>query len=165
MTSLLDPSPVSAVETRNERAVYTGIAVVVALAMFVAASGSGSGEYVTAEPPPDALNVAGNVFAAIVGILVLVPKSRGIGALLAVANMFVSMYLNYTYDGVDYFVDLIAYNTVTIMLGSILIGHHARDLTRWIPRRTSEPDQRDGDRDGGTPAEPAGDTEPARSSS
>ncbi|MEM9516184.1 MAG: hypothetical protein AAGA42_15145 [Actinomycetota bacterium] len=129
MSSLLDPSPVSAGETRYERAVYTGTAVVVAVAMFIAASGSGSGDYVTAEPPPDALNITGNVFAAVTGILVLIPKSRAIGAVLAVGNMVSAMYLNYTYDGVDYFVDLIVYNVATTILASILIGHYARDLT------------------------------------
>ncbi|MEM9132172.1 MAG: hypothetical protein AAF962_05785 [Actinomycetota bacterium] len=133
MSSLLAPSPVSARETRNERIAYTVIAVIVAIAMFIAASGSGSGEYVTAEPPPDALNIAGNVFAAAVGILVLIPRTRIYGAILAVANMFVSMYLNYTYDGVDFFVDLIPYNTVTIMLASILIGHYEPDLARVMP--------------------------------
>ncbi|MEM1332699.1 MAG: hypothetical protein AAGG08_04495 [Actinomycetota bacterium] len=156
MTSLLDPSPVSATETRNERVVYTGIAVVVALAMFVAASGSGSGEYVTAEPPPDSLNIAGNVFAAVVGVLVLVPRSRGLGAFLAVANMFVAMHLNYTYDGVDYFVDLIAYNTITIMLGSILVGHHARDIIGVFRRRGSGTPAADGVDEDAPDAEPAG---------
>ena len=130
MSSLLAPSRVSSQETRNERIGYTAITVIVAIAMFIAASGSGSGEYVTAEPPPDALNIAGNVFAAAIGILVLIPRTRIYGAILAVANMFVSMYLNYTYDGVDFFVDLIPYNTVTIMLASILIGHYEPDLAR-----------------------------------
>ncbi|MEM8924137.1 MAG: hypothetical protein AAGD35_11610 [Actinomycetota bacterium] len=130
MNALLAPSRVSGRETGNERIAYTAITVIVAVAMFIAASGSGSGEYVTAEPPPDALNIAGNVFAAVIGILVLIPRTRIYGAILAVGNMFVSMYLNYTYDGVDYFVDLIPYNTVTIMLASILIGHYEPDLAR-----------------------------------
>lgn len=72
LKALLHPSTVSARETPNERTAYWVITGIVALAMFVAASGSGSGEYVTAEPPPDALNVAGNVFAAGIGIMVLV---------------------------------------------------------------------------------------------
>ncbi len=139
MSSLFAPSRVSGRETRNERIAYTVMSVLVAIAMFLAASGSGSGEYVTAEPPPDALNIAGNVFAAAIGVLVLIPRTRVFGAILAVANMFVSMYLNYTYDGVDYFVDLIPYNTVTIMLASILIGHYEPDLARPSPG-TGSPD-------------------------
>lgn len=134
MSSLLAPSRVSSGETRNERMAYWALAAIVAIAMFLAASGSGSGQYVTAEPPPDALNIAGNVFAAAIGIMVLIPRTRIYGAILAVVNMFLSMYLNYTYDGVDYFVDLIPYNTVTIMLASILIGHYEPDLARLQPR-------------------------------
>ncbi|MEM7323991.1 MAG: hypothetical protein AAF531_12960 [Actinomycetota bacterium] len=137
LSSLLAPSPVSSRETRNERIGYTAITVLVAIAMFIAASGSGSGEYVTAEPPPDALNIAGNVFAATIGILVLIPRTRIYGAILAVGNMFVSMYLNYTYDGVDFFVDLIPYNVITIMLASILIGHYEPDLVRLTPQGRS----------------------------
>jgi hypothetical protein len=133
MNALLAPSRVSSQETHNERRGYWAISALVAIAMFLAASGSGSGEYVTAEPPPDALNIAGNVFAATVGILVLIPRTRIYGAILAVANMFVSMYLNYTYDGADYFVDLIPYNVITIMLASILIGHYEPDLVRLQP--------------------------------
>lgn len=134
-SSLLAPSNVSARETPNERRAYWVIAAIVAIAMFLAASGSGSGEYVTAEPPPDALNIAGNVFAAAIGVMVLIPRARIYGAILAVINMFVSMYLNHTYDGVEYFVDLVPYNVTTIMLASILIGHYEPDLARIMPSR------------------------------
>ncbi|MEM8905966.1 MAG: hypothetical protein AAGA17_18580 [Actinomycetota bacterium] len=153
MSSLLAPSRVSARETRNERRAYWAIAALVAIAMFLAALGSGSGEHVTEEPPPTALNVAGNVFAATIGILVLIPRTRIYGAILAVGNMFVSMYLNHTYDGVDYFVDLIPYNVVTIMLASILIGHYEPDLARVSPG--GDPGQADGpgSDDQGTPVE------------
>jgi len=135
LKSVLAPSAVSARETPNERTAYWVITGIVALAMFLAASGSGSGDFV-GEPPPDALNIAGNVFAATVGIMVLIPQTRIYGAILAVANMLVSMYLNYTYDGVDYFVDLIPYNVITIMLASILIGHYEPDLARLKQRST-----------------------------
>ncbi|MEM7337220.1 MAG: hypothetical protein AAF467_01160 [Actinomycetota bacterium] len=144
LSALLAPSHVSGRETPNERRAYWVITAIVAVAMFLAASGSGSGEYVTAEPPPDALNIAGNVFAATIGVLVLIPRTRIYGAILAVANMFVSMYLNYTYDGVDYFVDLIPYNVTTIMLASILIGHYEPDLAMLKPARHSAATSEDG---------------------
>ena len=124
---LLRPSFVTQRETRTERIVFTTIAVIVALAMFGAASGSGSGDPV-GEQPPAVVDVGGNVLSVVIGLLVLIPRTRIVGAVLAVGNMFISMYLNYTVDGVDYFVDLIAYNTITIMLASVLIGHPAADL-------------------------------------
>ncbi|MEM9036692.1 MAG: hypothetical protein AAGA99_18960 [Actinomycetota bacterium] len=127
MTSFFRPSFVTAAESRRERIVFTGIAIVVAVAMFLAASGSGSGDPV-GEQPPVVVDVGGNVLSVVIGLLVLMPRTRAIGSILAIGNMFVSMYLNYTVDGVDYFVDLIPYNTVTIMLASVLLGHHAADL-------------------------------------
>ena len=135
MRRLLEPSFISGRDSRPATIVFTVMAVLVALAMFAAASGSGSGDFVTEDPPPDWLNISGNVFAAIVGVLVLIPRTRALGSILAVANMFLSMYLNYRFDGVDYFAQLIPYNTVTIMLASILVGHYAADLPRLVDGR------------------------------
>ena len=95
--------------------------------MFLAASGSGSGNPVSA-PPPVWLDVGGNIFAAAIGLFVLIPRTRILGGISAVINMFISMYLNYTIDGIEYFALLSPYNTITIMLASILIGHYAADL-------------------------------------
>ncbi|MEM9463916.1 MAG: hypothetical protein AAGA90_01005 [Actinomycetota bacterium] len=138
MAAVLQPSHVSGRDGRGATIGFTAISVVVAIAMFLAASGSGSGDFV-ADPPPDWLNIGGNVFSVVIGLLVLVPRTRALGAILATGNMFVSMYLNHRYDGVDYFVDLIPFNTVTIMLASILIGHYVADLPRLFRRGDPNP--------------------------
>ncbi len=128
MKTILSPSFVMQRDSKQSNIAYTIVAVLVALAMFLAASGAGSGEYVTEQPLPDWVNIGGNVLAALFGILVLIPRTRVIGAILAVALMFLSMYLNYTVDGIEFFAAAIPYNTITIMLGSILMGHYFEDL-------------------------------------
>lgn len=130
MKKLLQPSFVSQNDSRGWTIFYTIITVLVALSMFLAASGSGSGNPVY-EPPPAWVDVGGNVIAALTGLLVLIPRTRILGGISAVVNMFISMYLNYTVDGIEYFALLSPYNTITIMLSSILIGHYAADLFHW----------------------------------
>ena len=133
MSEIFSESFVMQRDSERAKTAYWVIAVLVALAMFVAASGSGSDMPMGDRTTPGWLDVLGNVFAVVFGILVLIPRTRILGAIFAVANMFMSMYVNYAVDGVGFFVDAIPYNTVTIMLGSILIGHHFEDLAN-LPR-------------------------------
>lgn len=127
MKKLLQPSFVSQNDSRGWTIFYTGITILVSISMFIAASGSGSGDPVSA-PPPVWVDVGGNVIAGLTGLLVLIPRTRIVGAVSAVINMFISMYLNYIIDGIEYFALFSPYNTITIMLASILIGHYAADL-------------------------------------
>ncbi|MEM7801922.1 MAG: hypothetical protein AAF633_22195 [Chloroflexota bacterium] len=117
-------------DTDTVNIVYTIIAVLVAIAMLIAASGSGTGVYATGEPTLGRLllDQGGNVLAVVIAVLVLIPRTRILGAIMAVVLMFISMYLNYTIDGIEFFARAIPYNTITIMLGSILIGHYFEDF-------------------------------------
>ncbi|MEM8860201.1 MAG: hypothetical protein AAGD96_17865, partial [Chloroflexota bacterium] len=137
MRKLFQPSFVSQSDSRGWTIFYTVVTVLVALSMFLAASGSGSGSYVSEEPFPVWLDFIGNVVAALTGVLVLIPRTRIVGAISAVINMFISMYVNYMIDGIEYFALLSPYNTVTIMLASILIGHYAADLFHLIGQSDS----------------------------
>ena len=128
MKTLLHPTLVMQRDSKTANRVFTTLSVLVALAMFVAAAGSGSGSHVTAQPLPAWVDVAANVLSALFGILVLLPRTRSLGSLLAIVNMLVSMYVNYTVDGVDYFVQVSPFNIATIILASIVLGHYAEDL-------------------------------------
>ncbi|MEM9131986.1 MAG: hypothetical protein AAF962_03815 [Actinomycetota bacterium] len=137
MKQIITPSYVMRRDGRAANIAYTIIAVAVALAMVAAASGAGPEEPLTDRTLPDWFHVGGNVLSLGYAVLVLIPRTRILGAILAVASMFLSMYVNYEFAGVDFFVDAIAYNTVTIMLGSVLIGHYADDLGH-LPRPSAD---------------------------
>ncbi|MEM9954460.1 MAG: hypothetical protein AAF846_22820 [Chloroflexota bacterium] len=126
MKTLLSPTYVMKRDSQRANAGYTMLAVLVALSLFIAASGSGSAEQV--QPSPEWLDIGGNILSVVFGVLVLLPRTRIIGALYAVFVMFLSMYLNYTFDGVEFFVMAIPYNTLTIAFSSILVGHYMEDL-------------------------------------
>lgn len=115
--------------------IFTVLAVLVALAMFLAASGSGSEQPAGDTTIPGWVDIAANLASVVFGLLVLVPRTRVVGALLAVANMVVSMYTNYQVDGVDYFVKVIGFNIATIVFASMLAGHYFADLWHLSARR------------------------------
>ncbi|MEM7347008.1 MAG: hypothetical protein AAF485_22440 [Chloroflexota bacterium] len=128
MKKILSPSFVMQRDSKPSNIAYTIVAVLVALAMFIAASGAGSDDFVIEQPLPDWFNIGANLLAILIGMLVLIPHTRIIGAILAVVQMFLSMYINYAVVGIEFFAVAIPYNTVTIMLGSTLMAHYFADI-------------------------------------
>lgn len=128
MKTLLYPTFVMQRDNSLTNRVFTVMAVLVALSMFVAAAGSGSGHYVTEQPLPTWVDVTANVLSALIGVLVLVPRTRVIGSLFAVLNMALSMFVNFKVDGIEYFAQVIPYNVITILIAALLIGHYFEDL-------------------------------------
>ena len=118
-------SPVSG-ETPRTRTLYTVAAVIVALAMFAAASGSGNPDTPLEARPPAWLDILGNILAAGIGVLALIPRTRAVGGAAAAVMMVISMYLNYRFDGVDFFLLALPFNLVTLTLGVLLAWHYGR---------------------------------------
>ena len=128
MKKLLQPTLVMKRDGKIANRIYMALTVLVALAMLAAASGSGSGSHVTAQPLPAWVDVAANVLSLLIGVLVLLPRTRVLGSMLAVVNMLLSMVVNYTVDGMAYYAKVSPFNVTTIMVASILVGHYADDL-------------------------------------
>lgn len=98
------------------------VALLVAVAMFLCASGSGNPA--TVDPLPDWINITSNVVCVIIGIFVLNPGTRFIASIFAALNMVASMVTNYKVDGYDYFLQALPFNIVTLVLALVLIYHH-----------------------------------------
>ena len=140
MKAMLAPTFVMQRDGRGANTVFTVLTILVALSMFVAAAGSGSGSYVTEQPLPAWVDIAANVLSALIGVLVLLPRTRVLGGILAIVNMSLSMYVNYTVDGVGYFVQVLPYNLITIMIAALLVGHYAEDLPFLLGRKSLSAD-------------------------
>lgn len=125
---LLQPTLVMTRDGKIANRIYLALTVLVALAMLAAASGSGSGSHVTAQPLPAWVDLAANVLSLLIGVLVLLPRTRVLGSMLAVVNMLLSMVVNYKVDGIAYFAKVSPFNVATIVVASILVGHYADDL-------------------------------------
>ena len=78
-----------------------------------------------------------------IGVLVLLPRTRVLGSMLAVVNMLLSMVVNYTVDGMAYFAKVSPFNVTTIMVASILVGHYADDLPNLFNGQPAATDKND----------------------
>ncbi|MEM7118302.1 MAG: hypothetical protein AAF614_38090 [Chloroflexota bacterium] len=138
MKTILNPSFVTQRDSKQSNIAYMAIAILVALAMFVAASGAGSDDFAIEQPLPDWFNIGANVVSIIWAFLVLIPRTRIIGAILVVINMSLSMYVNYAVGGIEFFAFAVPYNTATIILAAILIGHYSDDLPYLFNRSSDD---------------------------
>jgi len=126
MIGLFKRTPVMCNDSQSAHRVFTAIAVLLALTQFACAAGSGNPA--TAAPLPDAVNIAANVLAVVIGLLVLVPRTRALGGLLAALNMAASMFTNYQVDGLDYFLQVLAFDLSSLTLALIVLWHYRSDL-------------------------------------
>jgi hypothetical protein len=127
-STLFKRTPVSQADSRLAHAAYTLAAVLVAVAMFLAASGSGNPA--TDKPLPDWVNTSANVLNVFIGLLVLLPRFRAAAAIAAALNMVASMVTNYQVDGYAFFAQALPFNLVTLVLSLLLAWHYRSDLAR-----------------------------------
>lgn len=127
-STLFQLTPVSQADSRRAHAAYTVVAVLVAVAMFLAASGSGNPA--TEKPLPDWVNTGANVLCVFIGVLVLLPRFRAAAAIAEALNMVASMVTNYKVDGHAYFIQVLPFNLVTLVLSLVLAWHYRSDLAR-----------------------------------
>ena len=126
MIGLFKRTAVMQSDSRSTHRFYTGVAVLLALTQFACATGSANPA--TAAPLPDAVNIAANVLAVGIGLLVLMPRTRALGGLLAALNMVASMFTNYEVDGFDYFLQVLVFDVSSLALALLVLWHYRDDL-------------------------------------
>ena len=104
-------------------AMCLAIAGAMGLAGSGSGSGSGSGNPATVDPLPDWINTTGNLMCIVIGVLVLLPRTRFVGAVLAALMMLASMAANYWVDGAAYFVKVLPFNMITLALAIAVVWH------------------------------------------
>jgi lysylphosphatidylglycerol synthetase-like protein (DUF2156 family) len=122
----LKPTRTMLNDSKGTHVFYTLLAVLLAVAMFMCASGSGNPS--TAQPLPDVINTASNVLCVLIGILVLVPKTRALASVAAGLNMLASMVTNYLVDGYDYFLQVLTFDLAALGLSLLVLWHYRKDL-------------------------------------
>ena len=111
---------------RSAHILFTIVAVLAAVAMFLCATGSGN--QTTAEPLPDLVNTAANVLAVFIGVFILIPKTRAIASIAGSLNMLASMLVNYFVDGYAYFLQVLAFDLTALGLSLVVLWHYRKDL-------------------------------------
>jgi hypothetical protein len=110
LNMLFKPTPTMLNDGRRDHILFTTVAVLAAVTMFLCATGSGNPT--TAEPLPDAVNTAANVLAVLIGIFILIPKTR----------------VNYFVDGYAYFLQVLAFDLLALGLSLVVLWHYRKDL-------------------------------------
>ncbi len=113
---------------RSAYILFTIVAVLAAVTMFLCATGSGNPT--TAKPLPDFVNAAANVLAVLIGIFILIPKTRAIASIAGALNMLASMLTNYLVDGYAYFLQVLAFDLTALGLSLVVLWHYRKDLKR-----------------------------------
>ena len=126
LNMLFKPTPTMRNDGRSAHILFTTVAVLAAVTMFLCATGSGNPT--TSEPLPDVVNTAANVLAVLIGIFILIPKTRAIASIAGAANMVASMLVNYFVDGYAYFLQVLAFDLVSLGLSLVVLWHYRKDL-------------------------------------
>ena len=126
MKMLLKPTPTMLHDSPAANILYTLVTVLVALAMFLCASGSGNPA--TAQPLSDVLNTTSNVLCVFIGIFVLLPRTRATASIAAALNMLASMLVNYLVDGYAYFLQVLTFDLTALGLSLVVLWHYRKDL-------------------------------------
>ena len=134
LNMLFKPTPTMLNDGRRDHILYTLVAVLAAVAMFLCATGSGN--QTTAVPLPDFVNTAANVLAVFIGIFILIPKTRAIASIAGSLNMLASMLVNYFVDGYAYFLQVLAFDLTALGLSLVVLWHYRKDLKGHDPARS-----------------------------
>jgi len=126
LNMLFKPTPTMLNDGRSSHILFTIVAVLAAVTMFLCATGSGNST--TGEPLPDFVNTAANVLAVLIGIFILIPKTRAVASIAGAANMVASMLVNYFVDGYAYFLQVLAFDLVALGLSLVVLWHYRKDL-------------------------------------
>jgi hypothetical protein len=100
------------------------LVVLVAIGQFLCASGSGNPG--TSEPLPDWINNMANVINIVIGIMVLIPRTRVLAASLSVIVTVISMITNYLVDGPAYFFQVLPFSLVLLGVSFYVWVHYVR---------------------------------------
>ncbi len=126
LNMLFKSTPTMLNDGRSAHILFTIVAVLAAVAMFLCATGSGN--QTTAEPLPDLVNTAANVLAVFIGVFILIPKTRAIASIAGSLNMLLSMLVNYFVDGYAYFLQVLAFDLTALGLSLVVLWHYRKDL-------------------------------------
>ena len=126
LNMIFKPTPTVLNDGRSAHILFTIVAVLTAVTMFLCATGSGN--QTTAEPLPDFVNTAANVLAVFIGIFILIPRTRAIASIAGSLNMLASMLVNYFVDGYAYFLQVLTFDLTALGLSLVVLWHYRKDL-------------------------------------
>jgi len=132
MRQLFSPTSVMLNESKKAKITYTILVFWVALGQLLCASGSGPST--GADPVAGWVHTAMNVVNVIIALLVLIPKTRALGAMFSTIILFISMSANLTFYGFAYFLKLSSFDLAFFIPSIVIAIHYKPDLAKTFRR-------------------------------
>jgi len=107
--------------------------VLMAIGQFLCATGSGHPD--TPEPLPDWINNTTNAINIVIGVMVLIPRTRVLAAGLSVVVTVASMVTNYLVDGHAYFLQVLPFSLVLLGVSLYVSVHYMRVRAASVENR------------------------------
>ena len=115
-------------EGKRTKVIFTVLVCWVALGQLLCASGSGPST--GADPVAGWVHTAMNIANVIIALLVLIPKTRALGAMLSTIILFISMSANLTFYGFAYFLKLSSFDLAFFIPSIVIFIHYRPDLAQ-----------------------------------
>jgi len=132
MRQLFRPTSVMLNESKKAKIIFTILVCWVAFGQFLCASGSGPST--GADPVAGWVHTAMNITNVMIAILVLIPKTRALGALLSTIILLISMSANLTFYGFSYFLKLSLFDLAFFIPSIVIFIRYRPDLAQTFRR-------------------------------
>jgi len=135
MKSLFKATPTLLTESKQEKLFYMLLVLLTALGQFLCASGSGAaaGNDAVAGWVHTAMNVANTS----IGILIFIPKTRALAALLSGIISALSMTANDTFYDFAFFIKRLPFDGSLFSVSVVLLVHYWPDLRHTLTANPS----------------------------
>jgi hypothetical protein len=138
MTSLLfTPTATMRLESKRQRVVYRLLVLLMALGQFLCAAGSGPSS--GPDPVSAWTHTAMNVANTALGLIVFIPRTRAMAAVLSATISALSMAANYIFYGAPYFVKLLPFDGLLFIVSLLITMHYLPDLRHTLDHERSKP--------------------------
>jgi len=128
MNQLFIPTSVMLNEGKRTKVIFTALVCWVAFGQLLCASGSGPST--GADPVAGWVHIAMNIANVIIALLVLIPKTRALGAMLSTIILLISMSANLTFYGFAYFLKLSSFDLAFFIPSIVIFIHYRPDLAQ-----------------------------------
>ena len=119
-----------AADSKSQAKFYAVLVALIALGQFACASGSGGSA--GSDSVSGGVHTAMNVANTMIGLLVLIPRTRAIAAVFSAVILTLSMAANYTFYGVSYFLKLLPFDGSIFLVSVIVAVHYAADIRNTL---------------------------------
>ena len=127
MKSLFKSTPEMLNESKRVRVILTILVFWVVFGQLICASGSGPSS--GADPVSGWVHSAMNVANVIIAILIVIPKTRTLGAILSTIILSISMSANLTFYGLTYFLKFLPFDLAFFIPSIVIFIHYRRAAT------------------------------------